>query len=67
MEKGFCAKQGLIMELAMQASWPAARYNVVIGSQGGDIDGGQWQLPMPHLITERIITDAKKVPMYVLA
>jgi bicarbonate transport system substrate-binding protein len=55
------------MELAMQASWPAARYNVVIGSQGGDIDGGQWQLPMPHLITERIITDAKKVPMYVLA
>lgn len=67
VEKGFCGKQGLKVELAKQASWPAARDNVVIGSQGGGIDGGQWQLPMPHLITEGIITDGKKVPMYVLA
>ncbi|MGB5135334.1 MAG: CmpA/NrtA family ABC transporter substrate-binding protein [Prochlorococcaceae cyanobacterium] len=67
VEKGFCAKQGLNVELAKQASWPAARDNVVIGSQGGGIDGGQWQQPMPHLITEGIITDGNKVPMYVLA
>ncbi len=67
VEKGFFAKHGLKVELAKQASWPAARDNVVLGSAGGGIDGGQWQLPMPHLITEGIITDGKKVPMYVLA
>jgi bicarbonate transport system substrate-binding protein len=67
VEKGFFAKHGLKVELAKQASWPAARDNVVLGSQGGGIDGGQWQLPMPHLISEGIITDGKKVPMYVLA
>lgn len=31
------------------------------------IDGGQWQMPMPHLITEGIITNGNKLPMYVLA
>ncbi len=67
VEKGFFAKHGLKVELAKQASWPAARDNVVLGSAGGGIDGGQWQLPMPHLITEGIITDGKKVPMVVLA
>ncbi|MDM7938397.1 MAG: CmpA/NrtA family ABC transporter substrate-binding protein [Cyanobium sp. CZS 48M] len=67
VEKGFFAKHGLEVKLAKQASWPAARDNVVIGSAGGGIDGGQWQLPMPHLITEGIITNGNKVPMYVLA
>jgi len=67
VEKGFFAKHGLEVKLVKQASWPAARDNVVIGSAGGGIDGGQWQLPMPHLITEGIITNGKKVPMYVLA
>ncbi|WP_216904377.1 CmpA/NrtA family ABC transporter substrate-binding protein [Synechococcus sp. CCY 9618] len=67
VEKGFFAKHGLKVELAKQASWPAARDNVVLGSSGGGIDGGQWQLPMPHMITEGVITDGKKVPMYVLA
>jgi len=68
-EKGFFAKYGMTnVELAKQASWGAARDNVEIGSAGGGIDGGQWQMPMPHLITEGLITKGnKKIPMYVLA
>ncbi|MBD1874929.1 ABC transporter substrate-binding protein [Nodosilinea sp. FACHB-131] len=67
-EKGFFAKYGMTeVEVAKQASWAAARDNVTIGSAGGGIDGGQWQMPMPHLLSEGIITDGRKVPMYVLA
>ena len=68
-EKGFFAKYGMSkVELAKQASWGSARDNVEIGSQGGGIDGGQWQMPMPHLITEGLITKGNKpIPMYVLA
>jgi bicarbonate transport system substrate-binding protein len=67
VEKGFFAKHGLKVELAKQASWPAARDNLVLGSAGGGIDGGQWQLPMPQMISEGVITDGKKVPMVILA
>ncbi|MBE9196693.1 MULTISPECIES: CmpA/NrtA family ABC transporter substrate-binding protein [Synechocystis] len=67
-EKGFFAKYGMTgVEVSKQANWASARDNVTIGSQGGGIDGGQWQMPMPHLITEGIITNGNKVPMYVLA
>lgn len=67
-EKGFFAKYGMSdVELSKQANWASARDNVTIGSQGGGIDGGQWQMPMPHLISEGIITGGQKVPMYVLA
>jgi bicarbonate transport system substrate-binding protein len=67
-EKGFFAKYGMTdVELSKQANWASARDNVTIGSQGGGIDGGQWQMPMPHLISEGIITNGQKVPMYVLA
>ncbi|NEZ58553.1 CmpA/NrtA family ABC transporter substrate-binding protein [Adonisia turfae] len=67
-EKGFFAKYGMTdVELSKQATWAAARNNVTIGSEGGGIDGGQWQMPMPHLISEGIITNGQKVPMYVLA
>lgn len=67
-EKGFFAKHGMTeVEVSKQASWGAARDNVVIGSQGGGIDGGLWQMPMPYFITEgRITTNNQKVPMYVL-
>lgn len=66
--KGFFAKYGMTeVDVSKQASWASARDNVTIGSQGGGIDGGQWQMPMPHLITEGIITNGNKVPMYVLA
>lgn len=67
-EKGFFAKYGMTdVELSKQANWASARDNVTIGSEGGGIDGGQWQMPMPHLISEGVITNGKKVPMYVLA
>lgn len=66
-EKGFFAKYGMPdIKVVKQANWAGARDNVVIGSQGGGIDGGQWQMPMPHLITEGIITNGNKVPMAVL-
>jgi bicarbonate transport system substrate-binding protein len=67
VEKGFFAKHGLTVNLSKQANWGAARDNVVLGSAGGGIDGGQWQLPMPQMISEGAITNGKKVPMYVLA
>lgn len=66
--KGFFAKHGLTeVSLDKQANWGAARDNVKIGAGGGGIDGGQWQMPMPYLISEGIITDGAQVPMYVLA
>jgi len=67
-EKGFFAKHGMTdIELSKQASWGAARDNVEIGSGGGGIDGGQWQMPMPYLISMGEITKGrKKIPMYVL-
>jgi len=40
-EKGFFAKHGLTVNLSKQASWGAARDNVVLGSAGGGIDGSQ--------------------------
>jgi len=66
-EKGFFAKYGMTdVELSKQANWGAARDNIKIGSSNGGIDGGQWQMPMPYLISEGIITDNQKIPMYVL-
>lgn len=65
--RGLFAKYGMKdVVLAKQANWGAARDNVKIGSAGGGIDGGQWQMPMPYLISEGLITDNTKVPMYVL-
>lgn len=67
VEKGFFAKHGLQVTLSKQASWSTARDNVVLGAEGGGIDGGQWQLPMPQMITEGALTNGKKVPMVILA
>jgi bicarbonate transport system substrate-binding protein len=68
-EKGFFAKYGMTeVEISKQANWGAARDNVEIGAERGGIDGGQWQMPMPYLISEGIITkNNAKIPMYVLA
>ncbi len=68
-EKGFFAKYGMTeAEISKQANWGSARDNVEIGSAGGGIDGGQWQMPMPYLISEGLITkNSVKIPMYVLA
>jgi bicarbonate transport system substrate-binding protein len=66
-QKGFFAKYGLPNVLVeKQANWGAARDNVKIGAAGGGIDGGQWQMPMPYLISEGLITEGVKVPMYIL-
>jgi bicarbonate transport system substrate-binding protein len=67
VEKGFFARHGLDVRLSKQASWSTARDNVVLGSAGGGIDGGQWQLPMPQMISEGALTNGKKLPMTVLA
>lgn len=68
-EKGFFAKYGMTdVDVSKQANWGSARDNVEIGSAGGGIDGGQWQMPMPYLISEGKITKGnQKIPMYVLA
>ncbi|MGH8001275.1 MAG: CmpA/NrtA family ABC transporter substrate-binding protein [Brasilonema sp.] len=68
-EKGFFAKYGMTeVEVSKQANWGSARDNVEIGSAGGGIDGGQWQMPMPYQISQGLITKGnKKIPMYVLA
>uniref|UniRef100_B8HN97 Bicarbonate transport system substrate-binding protein n=1 Tax=Cyanothece sp. (strain PCC 7425 / ATCC 29141) TaxID=395961 RepID=B8HN97_CYAP4 len=68
-EKGFFAQYGMPdVDISKQANWGAARDNVEIGSAGGGIDGGQWQMPMPYLISEGLITkNNAKIPMYVLA
>ena len=68
-EKGFFAKYGMSeVEVSKQANWGSARDNVEIGSAAGGIDGGQWQMPMPYLISEGLITkNNTKIPMYVLA
>jgi bicarbonate transport system substrate-binding protein len=68
-EKGFFAKYGITdVEVSKQANWGAARDNVEIGSAAGGVDGGQWQMPMPYLISEGLITKNNvKIPMYVLA
>jgi bicarbonate transport system substrate-binding protein len=69
LEKGFFAKYGMTeVEVSKQANWGSARDNVEIGSAAGGIDGGQWQMPMPYLIAEGLITKNNvKIPMYVLA
>jgi bicarbonate transport system substrate-binding protein len=68
-EKGFFARHGMTdVDVSKQASWGAARDNIEIGSGGGGIDGGQWQMPMPQLISEGIITKGnRKIPMLSLA
>jgi bicarbonate transport system substrate-binding protein len=68
-ELGFFRKYGMPdVELLKQASWGAMRDNTELGSAGGGVDGGQYQMPMPHLLTEGLITKNKtKVPMYIVA
>lgn len=68
-EKGFFDRHGMTdVAVSKQASWGAARDNIEIGSSGGGIDGGQWQMPMPQLISEGLITKGnRKIPMLSLA
>lgn len=67
VEKGFFARYGLEVNLSKQASWSAARDNVVLGGVGGGIDGGQWPMPVPQMISEGALTNGRRVPMLILA
>ncbi len=64
-ERGLFAKYGMPdVEVLKQASWAATRDNIVLGSQGGGIDGAHILSPMPYLITTG--QAAKATPMYIL-
>ncbi len=65
-ERGLFAKYGMPdVEVLKQASWAATRDNIVLGSQGGGIDGAHILSPLPYLITTG--QAAKATPMYILA
>ncbi len=67
-EKGLFDKYGMTgVEVLKQASWGTTRDNIVLGSEGGGIDGGHILTPMPYLITTGAVTQGNKVPMYILA
>ncbi len=67
-EKGLFEKYGMKdVEVLKQASWGTTRDNLVLGSEGGGIDGAHILSPMPYLISEGKVTNGKKVPMYILA
>ncbi|MFN5857353.1 MAG: CmpA/NrtA family ABC transporter substrate-binding protein [Pseudanabaenaceae cyanobacterium] len=67
-EKGMFDKYGMKdVEIVKQASWGTVRDNLVLGSEGGGIDGCHILTPMPYLISEGKITNGKKVPMFILA
>ena len=67
-EKGYFEKHGMKdVEVLKQASWGTTRDNIVLGSDGGGIDGAHILTPMPYLISEGKVTNGKKVPMYILA
>lgn len=68
-EKGLFAKHGMTnVEVLKQASWGTTRDNLVLGSQGGGIDGAHILTPMPYLISAGKVTQNNvPTPMYVLA
>ena len=68
-EKGMFAKYGVPdTEVLKQASWGATRDNMVLGGEGGGIDGAHILTPMPYLITAGKVTQNNiPTPMYILA
>jgi nitrate/nitrite transport system substrate-binding protein len=66
--KGLYAKYGMTkVELAKQSSWGTFRDNLVLGSQGGGVDGGHLLSNITYNIATGEITNGQKVPMYILA
>jgi nitrate/nitrite transport system substrate-binding protein len=56
------------VEVQKQASWGATRDNLVLGSEGGGIDGAHILTPMPYLISAGKVTQNNvPTPMYILA
>jgi nitrate/nitrite transport system substrate-binding protein len=68
-EKGMFAKYGVPdSDVVKQASWGATRDNLVLGSEGGGIDGAHILSPMPYLISAGKVTqNSVPTPMYILA
>jgi nitrate/nitrite transport system substrate-binding protein len=68
-EKGLFDKFGLPeMEIVKQASWGATRDNLVLGLDGGGIDGAHILTPMPYLIsTGKVTQNNVPLPMAILA
>lgn len=68
-DKGFFEKYGLPdMEVLKQASWGATRDNLVLGLEGGGIDGAHILTPMPYLIsTGKVTQNNQPLPMAILA
>ncbi|WP_075217341.1 CmpA/NrtA family ABC transporter substrate-binding protein [Mongoliimonas terrestris] len=68
-EKGIFDKHGLPeMEVLKQASWGATRDNLVLGLEGGGIDGAHILTPMPYLISAGKVTQNNvPLPMVILA
>jgi len=67
-EKGLFAKYKMPdVQVDKQASWGTTRDNLVLGSQGGGIDGAHILSPMPYLISTGAVTDGRPTPMYILA
>jgi nitrate/nitrite transport system substrate-binding protein len=65
-ELGLFDKYGMPdVVVAKQASWAATRDNLVLGADGGGIDGAHILTPMPYLLTMGKI--GKATPMSILA
>ncbi|MEO6040627.1 MAG: CmpA/NrtA family ABC transporter substrate-binding protein, partial [Croceibacterium sp.] len=65
-ELGLYAKHGMPgVTVAKQASWAATRDNLVLGSDGGGIDGAHILSPMPYLMTLGV--NSRALPMSILA
>ena len=68
-EKGFFKKYGMKdVQVVKQASWGTTRDNLVLGSEGGGIDGAHILTPMPYMISQGAVTVGnRRLPMYILA
>ncbi|MGL4727711.1 MAG: CmpA/NrtA family ABC transporter substrate-binding protein [Bosea sp. (in: a-proteobacteria)] len=68
-EKGFYAKHGMPdVDVVKQASWPATRDNVALGSERNGIDGAHMLSTIPYLMhAGKITQNSIPVPMAMLA
>jgi nitrate/nitrite transport system substrate-binding protein len=68
-EMGLFAKHGMPdVEVVKQASWAAARDNIVLGGDRNGIDGAHILTPMPYMIsTGKVTQNNVPVPMAILA
>lgn len=68
-EHGIFAKYGMPdVQVLKQASWGGTRDNLVLGGEGGGIDGAHILTPMPYLMqTGKVVQNGQIVPMHILA